>query len=171
MEQEPSPSSSSSRTVIPTLGSPTTRASTTTPSVSTFPTSCQETKRHRILDHYLLGPRPPETPFLDFLLKRETSRPCTSNPNSLTKKLLNENTMMASGVITVTAVYHGDHSSLSTGIDELNLVKAPSLLFNLPNPDSATEPSGGSSVSQNKLPQLILGYIYILKYLQSNFIG
>ena len=30
--------------------------------------------------------------------------------------------------------------------------------------------SGGSSVSQNKLPQLILGYIYILKYLQSNFI-
>ena len=28
-----------------------------------------------------------------------------------------------------------------------------------------------SSVSQNKLPQLILGYIYILKYLQSNFIG
>ena len=33
------------------------------------------------------------------------------------------------------------------------------------------ESSGGSSVSQNKLPQLILGYIYILKYLQSNFIG
>ena len=32
-------------------------------------------------------------------------------------------------------------------------------------------PSGGSSVSQNKLPQLILGYIYILKHLQSNFIG
>ena len=31
--------------------------------------------------------------------------------------------------------------------------------------------SGGSSVSQNKLPQLILGYIYILKYVQSNFIG
>ena len=31
--------------------------------------------------------------------------------------------------------------------------------------------SGGSSVSQNKLPQLILGYIYILKYLESNFIG
>ena len=31
--------------------------------------------------------------------------------------------------------------------------------------------SGGSSISQNKLPQLILGYIYILKYLQSNFIG
>ena len=31
--------------------------------------------------------------------------------------------------------------------------------------------SGGSSVSQNKLPQLILGYIYILKYLQSNLIG
>ena len=31
--------------------------------------------------------------------------------------------------------------------------------------------SGGSSVSQNKLPQLILGYIYILKYLQNNFIG
>ena len=31
--------------------------------------------------------------------------------------------------------------------------------------------SGGSSVSQNKLPQLILGYVYILKYLQSNFIG
>ena len=31
--------------------------------------------------------------------------------------------------------------------------------------------SGRSSVSQNKLPQLILGYIYILKYLQSNFIG
>ena len=31
--------------------------------------------------------------------------------------------------------------------------------------------SGGSSVSQNQLPQLILGYIYILKYLQSNFIG
>ena len=31
--------------------------------------------------------------------------------------------------------------------------------------------SGGSSVSQNKLPQLNLGYIYILKYLQSNFIG
>ena len=31
--------------------------------------------------------------------------------------------------------------------------------------------SGGSSVSQNKLLQLILGYIYILKYLQSNFIG
>ena len=33
------------------------------------------------------------------------------------------------------------------------------------------ESSSGSSVSQNKLPQLILGYIYILKYLQSNFIG
>ena len=33
------------------------------------------------------------------------------------------------------------------------------------------EVSGGSSVSQNNLPQLILGYIYILKYLQSNFIG
>ena len=31
--------------------------------------------------------------------------------------------------------------------------------------------SGGSSVSQNKLLQLILGYIYILKYLQSNLIG
>ena len=31
--------------------------------------------------------------------------------------------------------------------------------------------SGGSSVGQNKLLQLILGYIYILKYLQSNFIG
>ena len=31
--------------------------------------------------------------------------------------------------------------------------------------------SGGSRVSQNKLQQLILGYIYILKYLQSNFIG
>ena len=31
--------------------------------------------------------------------------------------------------------------------------------------------SGVSSVSHNKLPQLILGYIYILKYLQSNFIG
>ena len=31
--------------------------------------------------------------------------------------------------------------------------------------------SGGSSVSQNKLPQLILGYISILKYLQSNFSG
>ena len=31
--------------------------------------------------------------------------------------------------------------------------------------------SGGSSVSQNKLPQLIVGYIYILKYLQSNSIG
>ena len=41
--------------------------------------------------------------------------------------------------------------------------------------ESKVEPtvgdSGGSSVSQNKLPQLILGYIYILKYLQSNFIG
>ena len=31
--------------------------------------------------------------------------------------------------------------------------------------------SGGSSVSQNKLLQLILEYIYILKYLQNNFIG
>ena len=31
--------------------------------------------------------------------------------------------------------------------------------------------SGGSSVGQNKLLQLILGHIYILKYLQSNFIG
>ena len=31
--------------------------------------------------------------------------------------------------------------------------------------------SGGSSVCQNKIPQLILRYIYILKYLQSNFIG
>ena len=31
--------------------------------------------------------------------------------------------------------------------------------------------SGRSSVSQNKLSQLILGNIYILKYLQSNFIG
>ena len=29
----------------------------------------------------------------------------------------------------------------------------------------------GSSVSQNKLLQVILGYTYILKYLQSNFIG
>ena len=32
-------------------------------------------------------------------------------------------------------------------------------------------PSGGSSVGQNKLLQLILGYIYILNYVQSNFIG
>ena len=31
--------------------------------------------------------------------------------------------------------------------------------------------SGGSSVGQNKLLQLILGYIYISKQLQSNFIG
>ena len=31
--------------------------------------------------------------------------------------------------------------------------------------------SGGSSVGQNKLLQLIIGYIYILKHLQSNFIG
>ena len=31
--------------------------------------------------------------------------------------------------------------------------------------------SGGSSVSQNKLQQPILGYIYISKYLQSDFIG
>ena len=30
---------------------------------------------------------------------------------------------------------------------------------------------GESSVGQNKLLQLILGYIYILKHLQSNFIG
>ena len=30
--------------------------------------------------------------------------------------------------------------------------------------------SGGSSVGQNKLLQLILGYIYISKYLQKNFI-
>ena len=35
----------------------------------------------------------------------------------------------------------------------------------------ANDVSGGSSVSQNKLPQLILGYFYIIKYLQSNFIG
>ena len=34
-----------------------------------------------------------------------------------------------------------------------------------------TTNSGGSSVGQNKLLQLILGYIYILKHLQSNFIG
>ena len=34
-----------------------------------------------------------------------------------------------------------------------------------------TTDSGGSSVSQNKLLQLILGYIYILKHLHSNFIG
>ena len=31
----------------------------------------------------------------------------------------------------------------------------------------AVKGSGGSSVSQNKLPQLILGYIYILKYLKA----
>ena len=31
--------------------------------------------------------------------------------------------------------------------------------------------SGGSSVGQNKLLQLILGYIYILKCLQSSLIG
>ena len=31
--------------------------------------------------------------------------------------------------------------------------------------------TGGSSVGQNKLLQLILGHIYILKHLQSNFIG
>ena len=31
--------------------------------------------------------------------------------------------------------------------------------------------SGGSSVSQNKLPQPTIGNIYIFKYLQSNFIG
>ena len=42
-------------------------------------------------------------------------------------------------------------------------------LYNLYNNISIY--SGGSSVSQNKLPQLILGYIYILKYLQGNFIG
>ena len=36
---------------------------------------------------------------------------------------------------------------------------------------SGAENSGRSSISQNKLPQLILGYIYILKYLQSNFNG
>ena len=38
-------------------------------------------------------------------------------------------------------------------------------------PNFEGDHSGGCSVSQNKLPQLILGYIYILKYLQSNFIG
>ena len=36
------------------------------------------------------------------------------------------------------------------------------------NSYNSFESSGGSSVSQNKLPQLVLGYIYILKYLQSN---
>ena len=35
----------------------------------------------------------------------------------------------------------------------------------------AFDSGGGSSISQNKLPQLILGYVYILKYLQRNFIG
>ena len=30
--------------------------------------------------------------------------------------------------------------------------------------------SGGSSVSQNKLPQLILGYIYILKYFKATLL-
>ena len=39
------------------------------------------------------------------------------------------------------------------------------------NTKHVTKTSGGSSVSQNKLLQLILGYIYILKYLQSNIIG
>ena len=37
--------------------------------------------------------------------------------------------------------------------------------------ESSFKNSGGSSVSQNKLLQLILGLIYILKYLQSNIIG
>ena len=39
--------------------------------------------------------------------------------------------------------------------------------FGWPSSDS----SGGSSQGQNKLLQLILGSIYILKYLQSNVIG
>ena len=47
------------------------------------------------------------------------------------------------------------------------LVKfADDLTLGVPGTESR-ETSGGSSVSQNKLPELILGYIY----LQSNFIG
>ena len=50
------------------------------------------------------------------------------------------------------------------GGEILNYMDSLWILFHMDN-------SGGSSVSLNKLPQLILGYIYILKYLQSNFIG
>ena len=68
--------------------------------------------------------------------------------------------------------------SKSTGLDKINarLVKdyievvCPTLT-KIFNSSLHAVSSGGSSVSQNKLPQLVLGYIYILKYLQSNFIG
>ena len=49
------------------------------------------------------------------------------------------------------------------GGEILNYMDSLWIFFHMDN-------SGGSSVSLNKLPQLILGYIYILKYLQSNFI-
>ena len=59
-------------------------------------------------------------------------------------------------------------------IPRLELVSAhmaTNLVSNVERVIENYEVSGGSSVSQNKLPQLILGYIYILRYLQSNFIG
>ena len=51
----------------------------------------------------------------------------------------------------------------------INVEKFPIVYFEVYE-ETSLVPSGGSSASQNKLPQLILGYIYILKYLQSNFI-
>ena len=36
---------------------------------------------------------------------------------------------------------------------------------------TSQKPVADVALSQNKLPQLVLEYIYILKYLQSNFIG
>ena len=65
------------------------------------------------------------------------------------------------------------NSELQEDIQENKLqhsyIENQSQLSSIVNTSAAC--SGGSSVSQNKLPQLILGYIYILKYLQSNFIG
>ena len=55
--------------------------------------------------------------------------------------------------------------------DVISITFATNLKTNYFRPYTDRVFSGGSGVNQNKLPQLILGYIYILKYLQSNLIG
>ena len=63
----------------------------------------------------------------------------------------------------------GREFTMSLNFQAVNKFYFPLLLFE--ESGKLVMHSGGSSVSQNKLPQLILGYIYILKYLQNNFIG
>ena len=49
----------------------------------------------------------------------------TPKPEQFDQKMINEKAVMASGVITVTAIYLGDSPSLLIDIDKLTIVKAP----------------------------------------------